>query len=150
MYTNLSRALNLRFQTSLQGSLYKRPKKAIFPSFFFTIFSRIFRIFRAAHFNFPSFFAGARAWAQGTGPGPGPGPAKKDGKCFFFSARVFSSRMVRDFDTFLLFFYIFLPFFHIFGPWRGQILRKRVGNPFWNFLELFGFWKISSRDQVGC
>ena len=41
-----------------------------------------------AYSNFPSFFAGARAWARGTGPGPGPGPAKKDGNVFF-SARVF-------------------------------------------------------------
>ena len=42
-----------------------------------------FTIFAAANLNFPSFFAGARAWAQGPGPGLGPGPAKKDGKCVF-------------------------------------------------------------------
>ena len=37
-----------------------------------------FRGFRAVYSNFPSFFAGARAWARG------PGPAKKDGKLCFF------------------------------------------------------------------
>ena len=42
------------------GSLYKRPKKAIFLSFFHDFFAGL----RAVNSNFPSFFAG---------PGPGPG-----------------------------------------------------------------------------
>ena len=46
--------------------------------------TRIFNICSPVYLDFPSFFAGTRAWARGPGPGLGPGPAKKDGKCVFF------------------------------------------------------------------
>ena len=52
---------------------------------FFKFFRWIFRIFRAAHLNFPSFFAGARAW---------PGACEEGWKMCFFLSTGFSSRMV--------------------------------------------------------
>ena len=54
------------------------PKKAIFPSFFHYFFAG----FRAVNLNFPSFFAGARAWARGL---------RRRMENVFFSARVFQA-----------------------------------------------------------
>ena len=102
------------------------PKKVLKPAFFlnFNDCLTIFRIFRAAHLNFPSFFAGARAWARGTGPGPGPGPAKKDGKCFFFSARVFQAVWAQK-GNFSSIFYIFSAFFPNIWPLAGPNIAKK-------------------------
>ena len=102
---------------------------------FHYFFDFFFRIFRAAHLNFPSFFAGAR----GAGPGPGPGPAKKDGKCFFFFSTGFSSRMgpkKQFFDYFLAVF-----------PYIWPLARPNIAEKGW---PLLGKAKLSSRDQVGC
>ena len=46
------------------------------------------RFFQAANLNFPSFFAGARAWAGGPGPGLGRGLRRRMENVFFFK-RVF-------------------------------------------------------------
>ena len=60
------------------GSLYKKHKKVLCPSFFYDLFDD----FLAVYLNFPSFFAGARAWAAA---------CEKGWKMFFLSARVFQA-----------------------------------------------------------
>ena len=93
----------------------------------FTIFWKIFQVFRAVNLNFPSFFAGARAWARVTGPGPGPGPAKKDGKCFFLFSTGFSSRMGPQKANIHRFLKYFPACFPNIWPLAGPNIAKKDG-----------------------
>ena len=70
--------------------LYKRPKKAIFPSFFYDFFEdysiRIFEFFEPFIWIFHPSSQALGLGPGGTRPGPGPGACEEGWKmCFFFN-----------------------------------------------------------------
>ena len=104
-------------------SYVKGTKKQFF-IYFFVIFSMIFRIFRAAHLNFPSFFAGARAWARGDRARAWAGACEEGWKmCFsqhgFFKPLTSPKKVLK-----LYFFYIFA-FFPIYSAPSGAKDREK-------------------------
>ena len=122
-------------------SLYKRPKKAIFPSFFHDFFAG----FGAVYLDFPSFFAGPGPGPGGTRPGPGPGACEEGWKmCVFFVQHVFFKPYgTQKGKQPSIFYYLFGLFSKYLAPSGAKYREKewavtktgegRSTNPFWDF-----------------
>ena len=66
-----------------------------------------------------------------------------------FSIILAESEIPAESEILTIFCY-FLVVFPYIWPLAGPNIAKKSGKPILELFGFFGFWKISSRDQVGC